>query len=84
MSQVRKVRKILNFNIILTEEVKGGYSVSVPDLPGCYTQGETIAEAVAMAKEAIELYIEDEPKSNLAEFYTAKSRAFVVPIEVNA
>ncbi len=39
-------------------EEEGGYSVEVPALPGCYTQGETRQEAIAMAKEAIELYLE--------------------------
>ena len=32
--------------------------MEVPALPGCYTQGETKEEAVSMAKEAIELYLE--------------------------
>ena len=42
--------------MILTPE-EGGYSVRVPALPGCYSQGDTIAEALANAQEAIELYI---------------------------
>ncbi len=37
---------------------EGGYTVTVPALPGCVTQGETIEEAIAMAKDAIRLYIE--------------------------
>ena len=32
--------------------------MEVPALPGCYTQGETKEEAISMAKEAIELYLE--------------------------
>ena len=36
----------------------GGYTVTVPALPGCVTQGESIEEAIAMAKDAIRLYIE--------------------------
>ena len=31
----------------------------VPSLPGCITYGETVDEAIEMAKEAIELYIEE-------------------------
>ena len=46
------------YRILLTPEAEGGFSVSVPALPGCFTQGETIAEAIEMAKEAISLYIE--------------------------
>jgi antitoxin HicB len=46
------------YRILLTPEDEGGFSVSVPALPGCFTQGETIDEAIAMAKEAITLYVE--------------------------
>jgi predicted RNase H-like HicB family nuclease len=47
------------YTIILhpdTEE--GGFTVTVPALPGCVTQGETLEEAIAMAKEAIRLHVE--------------------------
>lgn len=37
---------------------EGGYVASVPALPGCYTQGDTYEEALANAREAIELYLE--------------------------
>ena len=49
---------MLKYTIILIPEEDGGYSVGVPALPGCVTQGGTKEEAIAMAKEAIELYIE--------------------------
>ncbi len=39
------------------EEV--GYSVSIPDIEGCYTQGETMDEALEMAQDAIGLLLED-------------------------
>jgi len=50
--------KILNYKILLKKEPEGGYTVSVPSLPGCITYGETIDESIINAKEAIELYIE--------------------------
>lgn len=37
---------------------EGGYTVTVPRLPGVVTQGETVDEAIAMAKEAIQCHIE--------------------------
>lgn len=47
------------YTIILhPDEEEGGYTVTVPALPGCITQGETLEEAIAMAKDAIHLYIE--------------------------
>jgi antitoxin HicB len=46
------------FEVVLTPEKNGSYSVSVPALPGCTSQGETREEALAMIREAIELYLE--------------------------
>jgi antitoxin HicB len=38
---------------------EGGYTATVPALPGLITQGDTLDEALAMARDAIVLYIED-------------------------
>ncbi len=48
----------LTYRILLTREPEGGFTVNVPALPGCVTFGENIDHAMAMAKEAIELYVE--------------------------
>ena len=50
--------KGLNYRILLRKEIEGGYTVTIPSLPGCITYGDTIEEAIKMAKEAIELHIE--------------------------
>lgn len=47
------------YNVQLRKEDEGGYTVVVPALPGCITFGETVDEAIEMAKEAVELYIEE-------------------------
>jgi len=47
------------YKIHLHKEAEGGYTVSVPALPGCVTYGEDVDDAIAMAKEAVELYIEE-------------------------
>lgn len=44
--------------MIHPEEDGQGYWAEVPALPGCNTQGESVAEAVAHAQEAIAAYIE--------------------------
>ena len=46
------------FRVILEPNDLGGYTVLVPLLPGCISEGDTKAEALANIKEAIELYIE--------------------------
>ena len=47
-----------SFTVVLEKEAEGGYTVLVPALPGCHTQGDTRDEALAYAKEAIEAYLE--------------------------
>jgi antitoxin HicB len=44
--------------VLLHPEVEGGYSVSVPAMPGCHSQGETLEEALAKIREAADLWIE--------------------------
>jgi predicted RNase H-like HicB family nuclease len=46
------------YTIILHPDPEGGYTVTVPALPGCVTQGETLEEAITMAKDAIRLHVE--------------------------
>src|SRR3954449_7358038 len=46
------------YEVVLTPEAEGGFSVAVPALPGCTSQGETREEALSMIREAIEAYIE--------------------------
>ena len=50
--------KVLNYRVLLRKEPEGGFTVIITSLPGCVTYGETIEEAVAMAREAIELYLD--------------------------
>jgi predicted RNase H-like HicB family nuclease len=45
--------------VVLPESDGGGYLAWVPDLPGCASDGETAAEAVANAKQAIAEWIEE-------------------------
>jgi len=47
-----------NFKVLLIEEPEDGYSVEVPELPGCFTEGDTLQEALANAREAIKCYLD--------------------------
>jgi predicted RNase H-like HicB family nuclease len=47
-----------DFDVVLLEDETGGYVAIVPALPGCHTQGETLAEVMENVKEAIDLYWE--------------------------
>jgi predicted RNase H-like HicB family nuclease len=47
------------YSIVLDPDPDGGYTVTVPALPGCITEGDTVDECRAHAEEAIALYIEE-------------------------
>lgn len=44
---------------IFTTETNGGYSVSFPDIKGCFTDGENLADALEMAQDALCLMLFD-------------------------
>ena len=48
----------MKLQVILEPSEEGGYTISVPALPGCISEGDNIDEALANIKEAIELYLE--------------------------
>lgn len=48
----------MNLKIVLEPSEEGGFTVYVPGLPGCISEGDTKGEALANIKEAIELYLE--------------------------
>ena len=48
----------MNYPIVIHKDVDSDYGVTVPDLPGCFSAGRTVDEALVMAREAIELHLE--------------------------
>ncbi len=46
------------FDVVFEPQDEGGYTVYVPDLPGCISEGDTLEEATAMIQEAMALYLE--------------------------
>ena len=49
----------MKVNVVLEPSDEGGYTVYVPALPGCISEGDTEQEALDNIREAIELYLED-------------------------
>jgi len=66
-----------------------GFSVSFPDLPGCFTQGDTIEEAYKMSTSAIGLYAQNEdgefvfPNASAPNDITLEKDEFLVLVEFN-
>ncbi|MDF1654861.1 MAG: type II toxin-antitoxin system HicB family antitoxin [Coxiellaceae bacterium] len=48
----------MNYAIVIFKDKKSDYSVSIPDIPGCFSAGGSYEEAITNAKEAIECHIE--------------------------
>jgi antitoxin HicB len=47
---------LYQFTVIIERQPEGGYLVTIPALPGCYTEGRTLEEAREMAADAIRAY----------------------------
>jgi predicted RNase H-like HicB family nuclease len=56
----------MKYKIVLEPQGEGGYTVYVPILPGCVSQGETVEEALANVKEAIIVYLESLKERGIA------------------
>ena len=58
----REEKRMSNYMAIIHKEPNGWYSAEVPALPGCYTDGATLDEIHFNLKEAIQLYLQDQPE----------------------
>ena len=48
-----------SYRAVLTPDLQaGGYTIEVPELPGCITEGDTLAEAKRMARDAIQAWLD--------------------------
>jgi len=73
-------KKLLKYTVIYTEEPEGGFTVTVPSLPGCVTYGKNLKEAEKMGKEAMELYLESLKAHK--ETIPSNSKSFVGSIDL--
>ena len=75
---MKKAHKELQFKVLIEQDEDGMYIASVPELPGCYTQGKTLEQARERIKEVIELVLESDKdiKEEKLENPTSSSRFF--------
>jgi predicted RNase H-like HicB family nuclease len=48
----------MQLKVVLEPSEEGGFTVYVPALPGCVSEGETVEESLENIREAVELYLE--------------------------
>ncbi|MBM2827446.1 MAG: hypothetical protein HW403_1510 [Dehalococcoidia bacterium] len=73
----------VQLSVVLHRAEEGGYWVDVPSLPGCFSQGESVEEALSNIKEAIELHLEGCLEDGL-ELPEGKESGFTVTIQIPA
>ncbi len=56
-------KKVYNFTVLIEQDEEGWFIATVPDIPGCYTQGKTIPEVLDRVKEAIEVCLEGDKET---------------------
>lgn len=73
--------KLFKYTIIITPQKPKGYLVTVPELPGCYTEGSTLEESLKMAPDAINSYLSVLEKEKLP--IPEESKTIISTIELN-
>ncbi|MBU2100644.1 type II toxin-antitoxin system HicB family antitoxin [Candidatus Micrarchaeota archaeon] len=63
----------MKLDIVFEKQKEGGYTVYVPALKGCISEGETKRDALKNIKEAISLYLEEAEKDKVKEFFNSVS-----------
>jgi predicted RNase H-like HicB family nuclease len=80
MKNVRK-QKIASYFAVFDPAEEGGFNVLFPDFPGCVTFGRTFEEAQAMAREVLELWLEEHNEEK-EMFPKYSSRPIISQIDV--
>jgi predicted RNase H-like HicB family nuclease len=72
----------MKLKVLIHAEAVGGYSVSVPAFPGCYSEGDSIQEALANIREAAELWLEVASENGIAKATSPEVGAELQEIEL--
>jgi predicted RNase H-like HicB family nuclease len=67
---------------IVIEKDEHGYYAYSPELEGCQSQGDSLEEATANIKEAIELYLETLSKDEIKEYLSKEILTTTLEVQV--
>ncbi|MSU75603.1 MAG: hypothetical protein EXS55_03760 [Candidatus Magasanikbacteria bacterium] len=68
--------------IFEADEEVGGYTVTIPELPGCISEGDTFEEALANIREAAELWLSVMRERTKRDWFKKQSRVIIAPVQV--
>jgi predicted RNase H-like HicB family nuclease len=74
-------KQVLKYTALFEAQKAGGFTVTIPALPGCISEGDTYEKAIKNIKEAMALYLEDVSCKDIETNYSP-SESFVAPVEV--
>jgi len=78
----KKYQKIYKYIAVFEPDKKvGGYTVTIPALPGCISEGDTFEKALENIKEAAQLYLEV-MKEDKDEIPVEMGSTVVTPVEI--
>lgn len=76
----------VTYTVHIESAKEGGYVAHFPALPGCHTQGETLEEVIAMAKDALAGYLEwlqEDGQPLPVETHLSKQVGFELPLSMS-
>ena len=76
-----KISQELQFKVLIEQDENGIYVASVPELPGCYTQGKTVEQVRERIKEVIELVLESDKDIKKEKLDSPKSSSHFFGVE---
>lgn len=84
MMKSKVIKKQLSEYVAVFEpdQQAGGYSVTIPALPGCISEGDTFEEALANINEAAQLYVEVMRQTKGKDWLRKEPRVIIAPVQV--
>ena len=77
-------KKVYQYTAIFEPDIEvGGYTVTIPSLPGCISEGDTFEQALKNIKEAASLYLEV-MRTKKEEILREEKGVIIAPVQVKA
>jgi len=77
-------KKVYQYTAIFEPDIEvGGYTVTIPSLPGCISEGDTFEQALKNIEEAASLYLEV-MRTKKEEILREEKGVIIAPVQVKA
>jgi predicted RNase H-like HicB family nuclease len=73
-------KKIYDLTVVIEKDETGRFLALCPTLQGCYTEGETVEEALELIKDAMKLHIEDRLENNEPIYQEVKTERLSIAV----